>query len=318
MFSRIFLILVVMLVGFWLFTAVTQVNPGENVVVSRFGRVLDEPWGPGLHFGFPWGIDEVKRVNVDFKRTIQVGYVPAKEEDFSLELNTPPGQMLTGDQNIVNIQAVIHYQVRPEAIKRFAFQQEKSTEMVKRASEATLSELVSKQQVDTLLSKGKSTVKNSLSALLVERTNVILKAYDLGVIVTDAQIGELAAPNEVKDAFNEVAKAATQSKTREEIARKNQIQKENEAKQLAYRIRRDAEAYAQDTLYQAKTDAKNFRTLLAAYDHSGRDPYWLSMYWWDEMSPVFSRMNEESRIQRLPDNGLNNSKFVVPLVRPKR
>ena len=90
----------------WLLTGVTQVQPGEKAVVRRFGRVLQEQPGPGLHVGLPWGIDRVDRVPLTRERSLRVGYDPDASESF---LVTPPGQLLTGDHNLINAQIVVDY-----------------------------------------------------------------------------------------------------------------------------------------------------------------------------------------------------------------
>src|SRR6478672_10857738 len=83
----------------YLATGVYQVGPEERAVVRRFGKVVARP-GPGLGFGLPWGIDRVDRVPVRTVRQLRVGYDP----ETAGETGAPPGQMLTGDQNLVNVQ----------------------------------------------------------------------------------------------------------------------------------------------------------------------------------------------------------------------
>src|SRR3989442_8297661 len=102
----------------YVLTGMTQVLPGERAVVRRFGRVLDEQPGPGLWFGLPWGIDQVDRIAIDRVRRVEVGY-NRDEEDTGL---TPPGQLLTGDHNLVNVQVVINYTVREEQGVQYAIQ----------------------------------------------------------------------------------------------------------------------------------------------------------------------------------------------------
>src|SRR5438128_10228500 len=89
-------------------SAVTEVRPGERAVVRRFGRVLDEKPKPGLWIGLPWGMDRVDRVPVDLARRLLVGYQPDAQAD---SVQTPPGQLLTGDHNLVNVQVALIYTV---------------------------------------------------------------------------------------------------------------------------------------------------------------------------------------------------------------
>src|SRR5947209_15475217 len=97
----------------YLLTGVTQVRPGERALVRRFGRVLDEQPEPGLFVGLPWGMDRIDRVPVDRVRRVEVGYQPDADED---KLTTPPGQLPTGDHNLVNVQVVLNYSVRHDRV----------------------------------------------------------------------------------------------------------------------------------------------------------------------------------------------------------
>src|SRR5262245_44936355 len=89
----------------YLLTGVAQVGPEERAVVRRFGAVVARP-GPGLWIGLPWGIDRVDRVPVRKAHELVVGYDPETWSDVE---GTPPGQLLTGDHNLVNVRLVLHY-----------------------------------------------------------------------------------------------------------------------------------------------------------------------------------------------------------------
>src|SRR5437870_11244639 len=80
-----------MFLVYTLATALTQVRPGERAVVRRFGRILSEKPRPGLHVGWPWGIDQVERVPVGKIRRVEVGF-SGKESDEATA--TPAGQLL--------------------------------------------------------------------------------------------------------------------------------------------------------------------------------------------------------------------------------
>jgi membrane protease subunit HflK len=108
------LLLLVLAVTAW--TCLAQVEPGERGVVMRFGRVVNTV-GPGLYVGLPWGIDRVERVAVDRVRRITLGFTDSESDDFGPTV--PPGQLLTGDHNLVNVQLVLEYAVNDEEAARF-------------------------------------------------------------------------------------------------------------------------------------------------------------------------------------------------------
>src|SRR4051794_32495374 len=101
----------------YLLTGVAQIRPEERAVVRRFGRAVARP-GPGLWVGLPYGIDRLDRVPIASVRRVAVGYRPDAVED------TPAGQFLTGDQNLVNVQVAIDYAVGdgPDDLDDFVLQ----------------------------------------------------------------------------------------------------------------------------------------------------------------------------------------------------
>src|SRR6516165_1603175 len=114
----LWILVLLVLVGYGL-TGVVQVRPGELAVVRRFGRVLGHKPEPGLWVGLPWGMDRVDRVEVDSVRSVTVGY---SSEEESSDRNIPAGQLLTGDHNLVNVQVVLYYKVRPEEVAQYVVQ----------------------------------------------------------------------------------------------------------------------------------------------------------------------------------------------------
>src|SRR5262245_60564415 len=114
-------LMLVLLVGY-LLTGVSEVRPGERAVIRRFGRVLPDKPGPGLHVGLPWGMDRVDRVAVDLLRRVSIGYQP---DDKQGDFRAPAGQLLTGDHNLVNIQVVLFYSVNENEVEDYVVQAER-------------------------------------------------------------------------------------------------------------------------------------------------------------------------------------------------
>src|SRR5438445_5358540 len=175
------------LVALYLCTGITQVRPGERAVVRRFGQVLPNKPGPGLRIGLPWGMDRVDRVPVDLVRRVAVGYQPDEDE---INLVTPPGQLLTGDHNLVNVQVVIDYNVRADQVESYVLQSERADSLVARAAETAIAEWVAGRTVDDVLLQGKI----DLPRWLVGRTQECIQPYALGVQIQQASVAHLLPP----------------------------------------------------------------------------------------------------------------------------
>src|SRR5881275_280169 len=229
------LILLLLLVA-WLLTGVKEIGPGEMAVVRRFGRVLDVQPRAGLWVGFPWGIDRVDRVPVEQVRRVAVGY---RIEDEGPREETPTGQLLTGDHNLVNVQVVVNYAVDPDAVVDYVEQRDRVEELIARATEALLAEWVAGQLVDDVLQTGRVLLPRDLLARLPAR----LAEYRLGVRLRSVNVAHLLAPAEVKVAFDEVAEAKAKGDTLIEQARldaeESRAKAEVEVKRLESETKQD-------------------------------------------------------------------------------
>jgi membrane protease subunit HflK len=279
-----------------LLTAVTQVQPGERAVVFRFGRVLDEKPGPGLHVGLPWGMDRVERVQVDRLRRVTVGFRPEAQDDPSAR-GTPPGQLLTGDHNLVDVQVVLDYSVRPEEVERFVLYGDGADGLVARSAEAALAEWAAGQAVDELR---KPLSKQTLPLWLVAETQRRLEPYRLGVAVQTASVTHLLPPRQVKDAFEAVSQAKAEKETQINQARQYHEQQVQQAKANAASMAREAGSYAREQRLQALAEAENFGRQLEQYRRLGAsDGGYVARLWEDWRGGLLGRMRAERRLDLL-------------------
>jgi membrane protease subunit HflK len=289
-------------------TAVTQVQPGERAVVRRFGRVLQNKPEPGLFIGLPWGLDQVERVPVGRVRRVLVGMVDQAAVDDDI---MPPGQLLTGDHNLVNLQAEIHYTVRTEEVEKFAFQAERAEALVARAAEAALAEWIAGRKVDDVLLSGSS----RLPGILVERVQAYVDRYDVGVRIEQAS-ARLSPPAEVKEAFEKVAQAETGIGTQINQAKQLAARRQRDAEADKFKLERDTAAYVQEQRLKAQADAASFRVRLAQYRKlRDRDPDYLNTLWLDEMTRIYAQMRTAGRIDLLDhfltSEGLSITQFPL-------
>jgi membrane protease subunit HflK len=298
-----------------LLTGVTQVQPGEIAVVRRFGRVLEDRPGPGLYIGLPWGMEEVERVAIDTVRRVTVGFVKRDTDDF--DTPTPPGQLLSGDHNLVNVQIVIDYTVNEDGVVDFVVQADRVDDLIARAAETALAEWVAARTVDEVLLRG----KGELPLWLEEQTRARIAPYRLGVTVKNAGVTYLSPPAEVSAAFENVTRAQNTIETEVNRASQEADQLWREALSEKFALERMTAAYVNEQRLLARAEAKSFEDRLRQYQRlSKQNPYYLNALWWDEMGRLYARLRENGRIDlldnRLGADGLDITQFP-PLPRKK-
>jgi modulator of FtsH protease HflK len=303
--------LLLLALGGYLLTGVAQVRPEERAVVRRFGRVVARP-GPGLWVGLPWGIDRVDRVAVGTVRQLAVGYDPDAGDDTAA---TPPGQLLTGDQNLVNVRLVLEYAIddRDGGLEDYVAQRDATDAVTAREAEAVAAEWVGGRPVDEVLLAGRAELPRWLMARLPAR----LDAHRIGVVVQRVSVDHLAAPAEVREAFERVNQAQTAIRTREYQAQQEAAQRVRDAQAVRFRLEQQAEAYRREKEGLAKADAEAFLKRLEQYHRlRAGNPGVLAGIWWDEMGRVLLGMKGRGRIdvldQHLGKDGLDVTQFLPP------
>jgi len=289
-------------------SALTQVQPGELAVVRRFGRVLPDKPGPGLFVGLPWGLDRVDRVPMGRENRVAVGVVSKEEE----QRDTPSGQLLTGDHNLVNLQVEVFYTVFEDQVEKYVLHAERADALVARVTESVLAEWLAGRSVDEALREGKTLLRSYLPGQVQER----LDAYGMGVQIRRADINQIYPPDEVKDAFDRLAQAFTNIETQKIKALQDADTKRREAESKVFHSQRLTAAYAHEQRLQAQADAKTFLHRLEQYRKlAAKDPHYLNVLWQDEMTRLYGRMRQTGRVDLLDhylsSEGLNITQFPL-------
>jgi len=240
----------------WLLSGVYVVRANEQAVVRRFGGVVADRVGPGLHVGLPWGIDAVDRLKVREQKRLNVGF-EFPDEAMGRPVNPGRREYFTGDQNLVNVELLVQYTIRDP--RAYLFATTNPVETLRQAAEAAVAATVAARPVDVLLTTGKLAVQEELR----RRTQQVADGYGLGVALSAVSIRSVTPPLKVADAFREVASA------RED---RDRIMKEAEsyanaalpaAQGEAARMGEEALAYRDQKVRQALGDADRF---IAAYE----------------------------------------------------
>lgn len=236
-------VLAVMVAAMYLLSGMYTVEPGEVGIVRRFGRLAAADVPPGLHYRVPWPVDTVTRVPVAAAQRAEA----------------PRTLMLTGDQNLVNVAATVHYRVR--SATEFVFNVDEPLAFVQNAAEAALRQTVGLRTVDDLLTVGKAAIQAEAQRQLQAR----LDTGRSGLEVLAVQLTEASPPEEVAGAFLDVASAREDRATYINEARAYENEIVPKARGEAATQLREAEGYKAEKIANATGEASRFASRLAAY-----------------------------------------------------
>ncbi|TVM19714.1 FtsH protease activity modulator HflK [Oceanidesulfovibrio indonesiensis] len=278
----------------WLVSGFYIVNPGEVGVVLRFGeyhRTTTE--GPHLHYPFP--IESVMTPNVEQVRRVAVGVrgtiTPGQDES----------SMLTGDENIVNVEFVVQYKIKDA--KNYLFNVAGPDDTVKSASETAMREVIGYSMIDAALTDGKFEIQNETRDLL----QGILDSYQAGLQVIAVKLQDVTPPREVVDAFKDVASAREDRERfiNEAEAYRNDIIPT--ARGRAAEMVNQALAFKESEIRKATGEAERFLSVLAEYQKA-EDVTRRRLYL-EAMEEVYSNPSLEKIIM-----GQENMERVLPLL----
>ncbi len=234
---------------FWGANAFYTIAPQEVGVKLRFGKPV-ETSDPGLHF-LLWPIETVERVTVTENRT-EIGSVGTTRQ-------TNDGQMLSGDQNIVDVKFSVLWSVSDPAA--FLFNVRDPDDMVRAIGESAMREVVGRRPAQDIFRDDRAGI--STDVLQIART--IADGYKMGVNISQITIEQAAPPTEVADAFNEVQRAEQDEDRFQEEARSYANTLLGGARGQAAQIREDAAAYKTRVVQEAQGEAARFLSIYQQY-----------------------------------------------------
>lgn len=246
---------VLLLVLLWLSSGFYQVQPSEEGVVLRFGRYVYTT-DAGLHYHLPYPIEEVVKVNVTQERSINLGAV--ENRDYRNNAFTE-SHMLTGDENIVDINLTVVWKIK--SAKDYLFNVRSPDETVRVASQSVLREIVGQSEMQPIITGDRGKVEDETK----EELQRVLDEFGSGVQIVRVKLQKADPPREVVDAFNEVqrAKADMERFKNEAEAYRNEVLPKAHGR--AAQIKQDAEAYKASIINKAQGEADRFASVYAAY-----------------------------------------------------
>ena len=220
------------------------IDQQERGVVMRFGRYI-KTMQPGLNIAYPSFIDKVVRVNVGRVRSF-----------------THKATMLTQDENIVDVEVAVQWQIIDPT--KYLFNVMSPDTTLKQVAESTIRSVIGKNKLDFVLTEGRSEIAQRQKEVMQQ----ILDSYDIGVQVNGVEMQPAKPPEAVKAAFDDAIKAREdeQRQVNEAEAYENEIIPR--ARGQAARIREGANAYKARVIARAEGEASRFEELLTEYERA--------------------------------------------------
>ncbi|GAB1582436.1 FtsH protease activity modulator HflK [Phyllobacterium phragmitis] len=245
----IYIVAGILLLAFWLFKCIYTVQPDELAVELRFGVPKEEISEPGLHFHW-WPIETYEKAQI-VEKQINIGGQGTR--------GATQGLMLTGDQNIVNVQFSVLYQV--VAPRAYLFNVENPDNMVQQVSESAIREVVGRRPAQDVFRDNRAAIANEVRTIVQNA----LDNYNAGIQINAVSIEDAAPPPEVADAFDEVQRAEQDEDRFVEEANQYSNQKLGAARGEGAQIREEAAAYKNRIVQEATGEAQRFNSVYDEY-----------------------------------------------------
>lgn len=260
------LLILIGLVVLGVYSSVVQVGAGEKGVVLRFGDFARQI-EPGLHFRWPYPIEEVYKADVlKINQVVIVRAEPLKMDSLkssfggsSARTSSDENLILTGDENIVHVAFNLQWVIKDA--KSYLFNVEDPESLVKAVAESTMRDIVGQNDFTLIVTKSREDIANSVKSLM-QRT---LDSYQAGIYINTVQVDKVVPPRLVNEAFLDVqtAKADQQRLQNEAQADANTLVPN--ARGAAQKILQDAQAYKEQAVAEAKGRTDRFLKVYEEY-----------------------------------------------------
>jgi membrane protease subunit HflK len=262
--GRGLLVAVLAAIALWLAFGFYTVRPDQVGINLIFGKYTGKT-GEGLRYNLPYPIGNVVKPSVTAVNTIQVGYRTAGPQTRSGRDVPEESLMLTGDENIIDIDFDVQWSVNPAKAEDFVFNIQNPEGTIKAVAESAMREVIGRRQIQAVLTTEQTSVAQEVHQIMQNT----LDAYAAGVTVRLVQLQSAAPPAQVRESFYDV-NAAQQDQVRVQNEAETYASRVvPEARGEAARIVQEAEAYRNRVIAEASGQASRFSQV---YDEYRRAP----------------------------------------------
>lgn len=263
--NRGFVIILLGAVVLWGLSGFFRVEPDELGVILRFGAANREVQ-PGFNYHYPYPVESViinKALRVN-KIDIGMRIVddPRRGGSGTTIRDVPEESlMLTGDENIVDVDFSVLWRVKPQHVTDFLFNIEKPETTVKAVAESAMREVIGRSNIQPILTGARQGIESAVQELM-QKT---LDEYGAGVLVQQVQLQKVDPPQQVIDAFRDVQAARADAERLQNEAQTYASRIVPNARGKAAQIKQDAEAYREQTVADAVGQTSRFLKIYEEY-----------------------------------------------------
>ena len=249
--------LLVIAVAAWVLSGIYIIDEGKRGVVLRFGA-YSETTQPGPHWR-PRFIDEVEVVDVETRRFVEIGYRSGGRQSGGGTV-LRESLMLTEDENIVDLQLAVQYQIADA--RDFLFNVRDPIVTLSAVTESSIREVVGKEIMDFVLTEGRSEVVAEAKTLIQETLDI----YKTGIVVTNVNLRDAQPPEEVQASFEDAIKAREDEQRLKNEAEAYANEVIPKARGEAARVLEESVAYRDQVVAGAEGETSRFSQVLAEYE----------------------------------------------------
>ena len=248
-------------VALWGFSGFFRVEPDELGVVLRFGQEVREVQ-PGLNYHLPYPIETVLTPKALRVNKIDIGMRQVEDGRRSASREVPEESlMLTGDENIVDVNFSVLWKVKPTGVGDYLFNIQNPEGTVKAVAESAMREVVGRSEIQPILTGARQTIETAVQDLM-QRT---LDHYGAGILVQQVQLQKVDPPAQVIDAFRDVQAARADLERLRNEAQTYANRVVPEARGNVAKITQAAEAYKSQTVAEATGQTSRFLKIYEQY-----------------------------------------------------
>ena len=284
---RAWILVILVLLGIWAANGFYRVQPNQEGVPVLLGRFVGTTTNPGLHWNWPAPIGKVYTPDVTAENRIEIGLRTSGESSrrgASVRDMPEESQMITGDENIVDIDFVVFWRISDAP--NYLFNIRNPDETVKMAAESVMRAIIGQTPIQEALTSRREDIEaRTLSSL-----QKLMSEYQAGIQVRQVQLLAVLPPKNVIDAFDEVSRARQDMdrlKNEAEAFRNDIVPR---ARGEAQQLLQGAEAYRQEVVNRAQGDANRFNSVYQAYRQS-KDVTTTRIYL-ETLEGIFSNVNK--------------------------